>query len=122
MCVIYIYIQYACTFLCQLFVGDDSEAVVEAVSGIRSRDRVVQKRCSEMGAFGVRISGQAGSSSDPGEARLRGGWAAGVRLGPLGAFQRHVATTTHHACVSDIGQLLLMSVLGLFRSMLREFL
>ena len=32
---IYIYIQYACTFLCQLFVGDDS-AVVEAMSGIRS--------------------------------------------------------------------------------------
>ena len=31
--ILYIYIQYACTFLCQLFVGDDSEAVVEAVSG-----------------------------------------------------------------------------------------
>eukprot|EP00435_Cladocopium_sp_Y103_P073330 s78_g43.t1 len=43
------------------------EAVVEAVSGIRSRDRVVQKRCSEIGAFGASISGQAGGSSDPGE-------------------------------------------------------
>jgi hypothetical protein len=102
---IYIYIQYACTFLCQLFVGDDSEAVVFRLCRASALViAVVQKRCSEMGAFGVRSEEVGLLGSD---------W---------GAFQRHVATTTHHACVSDIGQLLLMSVLRLFRSMLREFL
>ena len=62
----YIYIQYACTFLCQLFVGDDS-AVVEAMSGIRSWSRGSEALLGD------------GSAWRP----LRGGWAAGVRLGRI---------------------------------------